>query len=60
MSDWEDLLDNNEFEPVHNALCGGIKLLEKYYQHPDDTDAYFISYDMFLFLILLQLFNYTL
>jgi hypothetical protein len=47
MSDWEDLLDNAEFEPVHHALRAGIKLLEKYYRRADDTDAYFISHGMY-------------
>jgi len=28
MLDWEDLLNNDEFEPVHDALCASIKLLE--------------------------------
>ena len=44
MSDWEELLENKEFEPVHAALCAGIALLEKYYSRADDTNAYFISH----------------
>jgi hypothetical protein len=44
MSDWEDLLEKEEFEPVHDALRAGIALLEKYYRHADDTNAYFISH----------------
>ena len=44
MSDWEELLENEEFEPVHNALRAGITLLEKYYHRADDTNAYFISH----------------
>ena len=44
MSDWEDLLDKPDFAPVHGALHAGIELLEKYYRHADDTDAYFISH----------------
>jgi len=44
MSDWEDLLENEEYEPVHDALRAGIVLLEKYYRRADDTDAYFISH----------------
>lgn len=47
MSDWEDLLDNDEFEPVHDALRAGIKLLEKYYRRADDTDVYFISHGLY-------------
>jgi hypothetical protein len=44
MSDWEELLENNDFEPVHDALHAGIALLEKYYRRADDTNAYFISH----------------
>jgi hypothetical protein len=44
MSEWEDRLENDEYEPVHNALRAGIKLLEKNYRRADDTDAYFISH----------------
>ena len=44
MSDWEDLLDKPDFEPVHEALRVGIGLLKKNYQCADDTDAYFISH----------------
>ena len=44
MSDWEDLLDKPDFEPVYEALCASIKLLEKNYRRADDTDAYFISH----------------
>ena len=40
MSEWEDLLDNIEYEPVHHALRAGITLLEKYYRRADDTDMY--------------------
>jgi hypothetical protein len=44
MSDWDDLVENTEYEPVHDALRASIKLLEKYYRRADDTDAYFISH----------------
>jgi hypothetical protein len=44
MSDWEDLLKDEEYKPVSDALHAGIKLLEKYYRCADDTDAYFISH----------------
>ena len=44
MSDWEELLENKGFEPVHDALRAGIALLEKYYRRADDTNAYFISH----------------
>jgi hypothetical protein len=44
MSDWEDLLENDEYTPVHDALRAGIMLLKKYYRRADDTDVYFISH----------------
>jgi len=47
MSDWEELLNNDEFEPVHDALRAGLKLLEKYYRCADDTDVYFISHSLY-------------
>jgi len=46
MSEWEELLDNDEYEPVHGALQAGISLLEKYYRRADDTDVYFIAHGM--------------
>jgi hypothetical protein len=52
MSDWEELLDNEKFEPVHNALRAGIALLEKYYRRADDTNAYFISHGKSSFLMI--------
>lgn len=60
MSKWEDLLEDNEYEPVHNALQAGITLLEKYYRHSDDTDVYFTAhgkshYQMMVSLILLMI-----
>ena len=44
MSEWEDHLEKADFEPVHDALRAGIKLLEKYYRRADDTDVYFIAH----------------
>jgi hypothetical protein len=44
MSEWEELLENMEYEPVHHALKAGITLLEKYYCRADDTDVYFIAH----------------
>jgi hypothetical protein len=44
MSKWEDLLEDEDYEPVHGALQAGIKLLEKYYRRSDDTDVYFIAH----------------
>ena len=46
MSEWEELLENEEYEPVHEALQAGISLLEKYYRRADDTDVYFIAHGM--------------
>lgn len=39
MSDWEELLEKEEFELVHDALRAGIALLEKNYRRADDTNA---------------------
>ena len=44
MSEWENLLKEMEYEPVHHALRVGIALLEKYYHCADDTDVYFIAH----------------
>ena len=44
MSEWEDLLEKEEYEPVYEALQAGISLLEKYYRRADDTDVYFIAH----------------
>ena len=57
MSNWENLLDNDEFEPFYDALCAVVKLLEKYYQHADDTDAYFISHSLLLLFIITAIVN---
>ena len=46
MSEWEELVENEEYEPVHVALQAGILLLEKYYHHADNTDVYFIAHGM--------------
>ena len=46
MSEWEDLLEDEDYEPVHGALRAGISLLEKYYRRADDTDVYFIAHGM--------------
>ena len=41
MFEWEELINNLEYEPVHEGLQDGVKFLEKYYQRTDDTDVYF-------------------
>ena len=46
MSEWEDHVKKVEYEPVHEALRTGIKLLEKYCWWADDTDVYFIAHSM--------------
>jgi hypothetical protein len=46
MSEWEDLLEKEEYQPVYGALRAGISLLEKYYRRADDTDVYFIAHGM--------------
>ena len=55
MSEWEELLDDGDYEPVHGALQAGISLLEKYYRRADDTDVYYIAHGMFFYSY--QLFN---
>lgn len=49
MSEWEELLDDGDYEPVHGALQAGISLLEKYYRRADDTDVYYIAHGMFFY-----------
>ena len=49
MSEWEDLLDNAEYKPVHLALEAGIACLEKYYRRADETDVYFIAHGVLSF-----------
>ena len=48
MSEWEELLDDPEYEPIHEGLWAGVKLLEKYYRRTDDTDVYFITHGKLL------------
>jgi hypothetical protein len=47
ISEWEDLLNKSEYEPIHGTLKAKIALLVKYYQHADDIDAYFIMHGEF-------------
>ena len=44
MLEWEELLEDIEYEPVYGALQAGILLLEKYYHRADNTDVYFIAH----------------
>ena len=43
-SDWEDLLDNFDYEPVHPALEAGLENMRKWYRKTDDTSIYFVSH----------------
>jgi hypothetical protein len=43
-SKWEDLLENDRYEPVHEALAAGLKNMGKWYRKADDTSIYFISH----------------
>ena len=52
MSEWEELLDDPDYEPVHDGLRAGVKLLEKYYRRTDDTDVYFIAHGKLLIVII--------
>jgi hypothetical protein len=47
-SEWEELLDNMEYEPLHDVLKAGVALLEKYYRCADDMDVYFIAHGKLL------------
>ena len=58
MSDWEELLENKEFESVHDALHASIALLKKYYHRVDDTNVYFISHNKSTRLVIVIGFNY--
>lgn len=43
-SKWDDLLENEQYEPVHEALAAGLKNMAKWYRKADDTSIYFISH----------------
>lgn len=43
-SDWEDLLNDDEYEPVHHAIETGLKNVQKWYKETNDTSMYFISH----------------
>jgi len=58
MSDWEELLESEEYDPVHNALCAGVTLLEKYYHLADDTNTYFISHSKSFQILIAMEFSY--
>src|SRR6266481_6929929 len=39
---WEELLDDEEFAPVHHGIEAGLKNLSKWYCKLDEMDVYFI------------------
>ena len=43
-SKWDDLSENDQYEPVHKALAAGLKNMVKWYRKADDTSIYFISH----------------
>lgn len=43
-SKWEELLENERYEPVYEALAAGLKNMAKWYRKADDTSIYFISH----------------
>ena len=51
-SEWEALLDDAEYEPVHHALEAGLKNMQKWYRKTDDTSIYFVSHGKSLFLVI--------
>lgn len=48
-SQWEALLDDAEFAPVHEGLRSGLKNLAKWYRKTDDTLIYFATLRLWLF-----------
>ena len=43
-SEWQQLLENLDYEPIHNALKAGLENLEKWYCSTKATLIYFISH----------------
>ncbi len=43
-SKWDDLLENERYKPVHEALAAGLENMAKWYRKADDTSIYFISH----------------
>jgi hypothetical protein len=43
-SKWDNLLENERYSPVHEALAAGLENMAKWYRKADDTSIYFISH----------------
>jgi hypothetical protein len=43
-SKWEELLKNEQYEPVHTSLAAGLENMAKWYRKASDTSIYFILY----------------
>jgi len=43
-SKWEELLENEQYKPVHHALAASLENMVKWYCKADDTSIYFISH----------------
>jgi len=43
-SKWEELLKNERYEPVYEALEAGLRNIAKWYRKASDTSIYFISH----------------
>jgi hypothetical protein len=43
-SKWEELLENERYAYVHEALAAGLANMAKWYRKADDTSIYFISH----------------
>ena len=43
-SKWEELLNNERYKPVHEALEAGLRNMAKWYRKASDTLIYFISH----------------
>ncbi len=41
---WEELLENERYGPVHDALVAGLENMAKWYRKASDTSIYFISH----------------
>lgn len=41
---WEELLEDERYGPVHDALAAGLENMAKWYRKAGDTSIYFISH----------------
>jgi hypothetical protein len=51
---WEDLVDDEQYTPVRTALAAGLKNMQKWYRTADDTSIYFVSHGKDPFMLLIQ------